>query len=81
MLNVLNLYLLDKEKSGIMKFLEGLKEDLLDVIEDFGDFFMDIKDIVYGGLVDKVGETPVNLLLIGGAFLIIMLVCLKIINH
>ena len=81
MLNVLNLYLLDKEKSGIMKFLEGLKEDLLDVIEDFGDFFMDIKDVVYGGLVDKVGETPVNLLLIGGAFLIIMLVCLKIINH
>lgn len=81
MLNVLNLYLLDKEKSGIMKFLEGLKEDLLDVIEDFGDFFMDIKDFIYGGLVDKVGETPVNLLLIGGAFLIIMLVCLKIINH
>ena len=81
MLKALNLYLLDKEKSGIMKFLEGLKEDLLDVIEDFGDFFMDIKDVVYGGLVDKVGETPVNLLLIGGAFLIIMLVCLKIINH
>ena len=81
MLNVLNLYLLDKEKSGIMKFLEGLKEDLLDVIEDFGDFFMDIKDVVYGGLVDKVGETPVNLLLIGLGFLVIMLVCLKIINH
>lgn len=81
MLNALNLYLLDKEKSGIMKFLEGLKEDLLDVIEDFGDFFMDIKDVVYGGLVDKVGETPVNLLLIGVGFLVIMLVCLKIINH
>ena len=81
MLNALNLYLLDKEKSGIMKFLEGLKEDLLDVIEDFGDFFMDIKDVVYGGLVDKVGETPVNLLLIGLGFLVIMLVCLKIINH
>lgn len=81
MLNALNLYLLDKEKNGIMKFLEGLKEDLLDVIEDFGDFFMDIKDVIYGGLVDKVGETPVNLLLIGLGFLVIMLVCLKIINH
>ena len=80
MLKALNLYVLSKE-NGFTKFLEGLKKDFLEVIEDFKDFFISIKEFVYDGLVERFGETPVNMLLLAAVFLIIMLIIIKLINR
>lgn len=78
---LLTIYTLEEEKSGIMKFLEGLKDEFLEVLEEFGEFFIDIKEFLYDGAVEKFGEMPVNLLLIGALFLLIMLLFLKIVNR
>ena len=51
-------YLLKAENS----FLEGLKADFEDMIQDFVRFFQSIKELVYDNLVDKFGEFPVNIL-------------------
>ena len=77
---LLTIYTLDEEKSGFMKFLEGLKEECLEIIEDFGEFFIGIKEFLYDGAVEKFGEMPVNILLIGAGFLLIMLIFIKIVN-
>lgn len=77
---LLTIYTLEEEKSGIMKFLEGLKDEFLEVLEEFGEFFIGIKEFLYDGAVEKFGEMPVNLLLIGAGFLLIMLIFLKIVN-
>ena len=63
------------------KFLEGLKEDFEDLLRDFMRFFESIKELVYDNLVDKFGETPINILLMGIGFLLLMLILSKIINH
>ena len=79
-LKLLNLYLLSEE-NGFKKFLEGLKKDFLEVIDDFKKFFISLKEMTYDVLVAKFGETPINLLLLGLLFLIIMLVIIKFINR
>lgn len=70
-------YLLKAENS----FLEGLKEDFEDLLRDFAKFFESIKELVYDNLVDKFGETPINILLLGLGFLMLMLVLAKIIGN
>ena len=79
-LKLLNLYLLS-EQNGFKKFLEGLKKDFLEVIEDFKKFFISLKEMTYDVLVAKFGETPINMLLLGLLFLVIMIVIIKIINR
>lgn len=63
------------------QFLEGLKEDFEDLLRDFMRFFESIKELVYDNLVDKFGETPINILMMGIGFLLLMLILSKIINH
>lgn len=63
------------------KFLEGLKEDFEDLLQDFMRFFESIKELVYDNLVDKFGETPINIMLMGVGFLLLMLILSKIISH
>lgn len=63
------------------QFLEGLKEDFEDLLRDFVKFFESIKELVYDNLVDKFGETPINIMLMGIGFLLIMLILSKIISH
>lgn len=77
---LLTIYTLEEEKSGIMKFLEGLKDELLEVLEEIGEFFIGIKEFLYEGAVEKFGEMPDNILLIGAGFLLIMLIFIKIVN-
>ena len=77
---VLTMYILDEEKSGLMQFIEKIKEEILEVIEDFTEFFVGIKEFLYDGAVEKFGEMPVNILVIGIGFLLIMLIFLKIVN-
>ncbi|MGN1338551.1 MAG: hypothetical protein ACI4WW_08780 [Candidatus Coprovivens sp.] len=78
---LLTIYTLEEEKSGIMKFLEGLKNEFLEALEDFSEFFIGIKEFLYDGSVEKFGEMPVNILLIGLGFLLIMLIFIKIVNR
>ena len=79
-LKLLNLYLLS-EQNGFKKFWEGLKKDFFEVIEDFKKFFISLKEMTYDVLVAKFGETPINMLLLGLLFLVIMIVIIKIINR
>lgn len=79
-LKLLNLYLLSQE-SGVKDFLDGLKKDFLEVVEDFKKFFISLKEMTYDVLVTKFGETPINMLLLALLFIIIMLIIIKIINH
>ena len=62
-------------------FFEGLKEDFQDLLKDFERFFLSIKEMVYDNLVDKFGATPINILLMGIGFLLIMLILSKIISN
>ena len=64
-----------------LSFFEGLKEDFEDVLRDFTRFFQSIKEMVYDNLVDKFGATPINMLLMGLGFLILMLILSKIISN
>lgn len=54
-------------------------------IEDLGkmimEFFQMIKEVTYDLLAGFVGETVLNMFLIGVGALLIMLLCLKIINR
>lgn len=78
--NFMKIYFLAAEKSGFEKFIEGLREEFLDIVEDFTDFFVGIKESFYDMAIEKFGEMPVNLLLLGILFLAIMLIFLKIVN-
>lgn len=79
-LNMLTIYALKKENNWFLEFLEGLKEDLMDILNDIGDIFISFKELVYDGLVEEFGAMPINLLLLGIIFTIIILVFLKLIN-
>lgn len=79
-LKLLNLYLLSQE-NDFKKFLDGLKKDFFEVIEDFKKFFISLKEMTYDVLVTKFGETPINMLLLALLFIIIMLVIIKFINR
>ena len=79
-LNMLTINALKTEKNWILDFLEGLKDDFMKIVEDFGDVFISLKEIVYDGLVDKFGAMPINMLLIAVAFIAIILVLLKLFN-
>ena len=79
-LNMLTIYALKTENNWLLDFLEGLKADFMKIVEDFGDVFISLKEIVYDGLVDKFGATPINMLLILIAFVAILLVFIKIFN-
>ena len=70
-------YLLKAENT----FLEGLKEDFEDLLRDFMRFFESLKEMVYDNLVDKFGATPINILLMGLGFLLLMLILSKIISN
>jgi hypothetical protein len=78
--NLLKIYTLNEENSWFKDFLEGIKEECLEIIDGFADFFMGIKEVVYDGAVEKFGEMPVNILLIGLGFLVLMLLFLKVVN-
>ena len=78
--NLLKIYTLNEENSWFKDFLEGLKEECLEIIESFTDFLMGIKEVAYDGAVEKFGEMPVNILLIGFGFLVLMLIFLKVVN-
>lgn len=79
-LNMLTIYALKKENNWLLDILEGLKEDFLKIVDDFGDLFISIKEIVYDGLVDKFGATPINMLLILIIFVVGLLIFVKIFN-
>lgn len=79
-LNMLTIYALKTEKNWLLDFLEGLKDDFMKIVEDFGDVFISLKEIVYDGLVDKFGAMPINMLLIAVAFIAIILIFLKLFN-
>lgn len=79
-LNMLTIYALRKENNWLLDFLEGLKEDFMNILDDFGDLFISIKEIVYDGLVDKFGAMPINMLLILICFVAVVLIFLKIFN-
>ena len=79
-LNMLTIYALKKENNWLLDILEGLKEDFLKIVDDFGDLFISIKEIVYDGLVDKFGATPINMLLILIVFVVGLLIFVKIFN-
>lgn len=79
-LNMLTIYVLKNENNWLLNFLEGLKDDFLKIVDDFGDLFISIKEIVYDGLVDKFGATPINLLLILIVFVVGLLIFVKIFN-
>lgn len=79
-LKLLNLYLLSQE-NGFKDFLDGLKKDFFEVIEDFKKFFISLKEMTYDVLVTKFGETPINMLLLALLFIIIMLIIIKFINR
>ena len=79
-LNMLTIYSLKTEKNWLLDFLEGLKDDFMKIVEDFGDVFISLKEIVYDGLVDKFGAMPINMLLIAVAFIAIILIFLKLFN-
>jgi hypothetical protein len=77
---MLTIYALKTEKNWLLDFLEGLKDDFMKIVEDFGDVFISLKEIVYDGLVDKFGAMPINMLLIAVAFIAIILIFLKLFN-
>lgn len=79
-LKLLNLYLLSQE-NGVKDFLDGLKKDFLEVVEDFKKFFISLKEMTYDVLVTKFGETPINMLLLALLFIIIILIIIKFINR
>ena len=79
-LNMLTIYALKNENNWLLKFLEGLKDDFLKIVDDFGDLFISIKEIVYDGLVDKFGAPPINMLLILIIFVVGLLIFVKIFN-
>ena len=79
-LKLLNLYLLSQE-NDFKKFLDGLKKDFFEVIEDFKKFFISLKEMTYDVSVTKFGETPINMLLLALLFIIIMLVIIKFVNR
>ena len=60
-LNMLTIYALKTEKNWLLDFLEGLKDDFMKIVEDFGDVFISLKEIVYDGLVDKFGAMLFNM--------------------
>ena len=79
-LKMLTIYALKKENNWLLDFLEGLKEDFMDIVNDIGDLFISLKELVYDGLVDKFGAMPINMLLILIIFVVILLVFIKIFN-
>jgi len=79
-LNMLTIYALKTENNWLLDFLEGLKDDFMKIVEDFGDVFISLKELIYDNLVDKFGATPINMLLVAIAFIAIILVFLKLFN-
>ena len=79
-LNMLTIYALKTEKNWLLDFLEGIKDDFMKIVEDFGDVFISLKEIVYDVFVDKFGVMPINMLLIEVALIVIILIFLKLFN-
>ena len=77
---LMKLYILESEKSGIMQFLEQIKDEFIEIFEDFGEFFSGIKEFLYDGAVEKFGEMPVTMAIIAFSALIIMLLFFKFVN-
>jgi hypothetical protein len=79
-LNMLTIYALREENNWLLDIIEGLKEDFLKIVNDFGDFFISIKELVYDNLVNKFGAMPINMILIALVFIIVILLFLKLMN-
>jgi hypothetical protein len=77
---MLTIYALREENNWLLDIIEGLKEDFLKIVNDFGDFFISIKELVYDNLVNKFGAMPINMILIALVFIIVILLFLKLMN-
>ncbi len=62
-------------------FWDRVEYEIKDLGKMFVEFFQMIKEVTYDLLAGYVGETVLNMFLIGLGALAIMLICLKIINR
>ncbi|MDE5888948.1 MAG: hypothetical protein K2H20_02905 [Bacilli bacterium] len=69
-------YLIVKES-----FWEQFKNEIKDVLEMFGDFFLMIKEVTYDVAANAIGGDMVNLLLIAVGTIAVIMVLLSIINR
>ncbi len=74
-LNTFNSFLVKKT------FWEQVEYEITDLWKMLMEFFQMIKEVTYDLLAGYVGETVLNMFLIGLGALAIMLICLKIINR
>lgn len=68
-------YLIVKES-----FWEQFKNEIKDVLEMFGDFFLMIKEVTYDVAANAIGGDMVNLLLIAVGTIALIMILLAIIN-
>ncbi len=62
-------------------FWEQVEYEVTDLWKMIVEFFQMIKEVTYDLLAGYIGETVLNMFLIGLGALAIMLICLKIINR
>lgn len=74
-LNTFNSFLVKKT------FWEQVEYEITDLWKMLMEFFQMIKEVTYDLLAGYIGETVLNMFLIGLGALAIMLICLKIINR
>lgn len=74
-MNILSLFLQKRT------FWDQVEYEITDLWKMIVEFFQMIKEVTYDLLAGLVGETVLNMFLIGIGALVIMLICLKIINR
>jgi len=62
-------------------FLDQVKEEFNEVLQDFIEIFEMLKDLTYGNLEKLLGPDIALMLVIGVGAILVMIICLKIINR
>lgn len=62
-------------------FLELLKEEFIEIWEDFLEILEMLKDLTYGNLEKWLGPDIALMFVIGIGAILVMIICLKIINR
>ena len=60
---------------------ESIMDEIKEIADSIGDFFIMIKEVTYDALVDKFGSFSINLIGMGLIVALIIFVCMAFINR
>lgn len=60
---------------------ESIMDEIKEIADSIGDFFIMIKEVTYDALVDKFGSFAINLIGMGLIIALILFICMKLINR